>query len=625
MASGIFGVALSGLNAAQIGMQTTGHNISNVNTTGYSRQQIEQSQGSGQFTGAGFIGGGSDVTSIRRVYADYLLTQAQALQAQSAESSAHATELGRLSGLLSDPNANLGAALDDFFSSVEGLAANPADPVARQGLLSGAQAVAGRFKAADAALADMQTRADGQIRTSVDLINGYSQSIAVLNGAIANAQGSGQPPNDLLDQRDALIAKLNGQVRAVVVQDGAVNLFLTNGQPLVLGNTAIKLVLMRDDLNASKLALGAFNGSTIQMLRQSDISGGVLGGMLAFRDQTLQPVRNEIGRLAMTLAAGFNDQHRLGQDRNGLPGGTFFNVAVPLVNGSTNNTGTASLTATVSSYSGLTASDYQVDYDGINYTVTRLSDRVQATYATLPQTLDGLTIAVAAGTAAAGDRFLIQPTRAGATGMSVAISNVSQIAASAPVRSASSVANAGDGVIAAGSVNSLGASLLQPVTITFTSASTFNVGGVGTGNPAGVAYTAGGAISYNGWAVSISGTPKVGDVFTVGPNTGATGDNRNALALAGLSQAALVAGMSVSGAYAHLVGSIGAKTQEINMAMKSQDSLLESANNSIASISGVNLDEEAANLMRYQQAYQAAGKLISVASTLFDSLLHAVN
>ena len=283
------------------------------------------------------------------------------------------------------------------------------------------------------------------------------------------------------------------------------------------------------------------------------------------------------------------------------------------------------LTAAVSSYPALTASDYQVDYDGINYTVTRLSDRAQTSYATLPQTLDGLTIAVAAGTAATGDRFLIQPTRAGASGMSVAIGNVSQIAASAPVRSASSAANAGDGVISAGSVNSLGANLLQPVTITFTSASTFNVGGVGTGNPAGVAYTAGGAISYNGWTVSISGTPKVGDVFTVGPNTGATGDNRNALALAGLSQAALVAGMSVSGAYAHLVGSIGAKTQEINMAMKSQDSLLESANNSIASISGVNLDEEAANLMRYQQAYQAAGKLIAVANTLFDSLLRAVN
>jgi flagellar hook-associated protein 1 FlgK len=624
MSSGIFGVALSGLNAAQIGMQTTGHNLSNVNTVGYSRQSVLQSQGAGQFTGAGFIGHGTNVSSIQRVYSDFLITQAQALQADAASSTTYATQLGQLSDLLSGADTSMSAALDGFFASVQSLSANPADPVSRQGLLSGAQSLAGRFQAMDSMLSGMQAQVDGQIRSSVDLINSYSQSVATLNGAISDAQGSGQPPNDLLDQRDALIAKMNKEVRTIVVPDGTINLFMSNGQPLVLGTSAQKLQVVRDNLDATKLALGVSNGGTMQMFRQSDITGGALGGMLAFRDQSLQTARNELGRLAMAFGAAFNAQHSLGVDRNGAAGGTFFNVPAPQVHGSSINTGSGNLAATVSDYSALTNSDYQVAYDGSNYVVTRLSDNVQTTYASLPQTLDGLTLSLASGVPATGDRFLVQPTRGGAANFSVAISNPAQIAAGAPIRTGAASANRGDGMVSAGTVDSRDPNLTQPVTLTFTAAGNFDVSGTGTGNPTGVAYTSGAAISYNGWTINISGSPRAGDVFTVVANSGATGDNRNAMELANLATKALIGGASASGAYAQLVSSTGVRAQDMNMAMKTQQSLLDSANQAIGSVSGVNMDEEAANLLRYQQAYQAAGKVIAVANTLFDSLLQAV-
>lgn len=621
---GIYGVALSALNAASAGLTTTGHNLANVNTEGYSRQAVVQVQGAGQLTGMGFIGQGTNVVSVRRMYADYLVTQSQALSAQHADYTAQAAEMGRLSSLLSDTDANLGAALDSFFGAVSQLAANPSDTVSRQAMLSGGQTLVGRFQDLATSFNDMQSRVDGQIRSSIDLINGYAESVARLNVEITDAQGSGQPPNDLLDQRDALIGKLNQQVRVVTVADGSINLFLTNGSPLVLGTSANKLVLTKDDLDPTRLGVGVNIGGTVQMFRQGDINGGALGGMLAFRDQNLQQARNEIGRIAMSLGAQFNDAHALGVDRNGNPGGAFFTVAAPTVAASSRNTGNATLAAAVSDYTGLRSSNYEVVWDGTNYVVTRLSDNIQTKYATLPQSFDGITV-TETGAPQTGDRFLIQPTRGGAAGMGMALGNIAQIAAGAPIRSQAATSNTGTGTVDLGTVDSLDPNLTQPVTLTFNANGTFDVSGLGTGNPTGVAYTANAGISYNGWTIHISGAPKAGDQFTVVANTGASGDNRNVLRLAQLAQQPMVDGNSVSGAFARFVGSVGARTQEINAMQNAQQRMLDTANQALSSVSGVNLDEEAAALLRYQQAYQAAGKIINVANTLFDALLNSVN
>jgi flagellar hook-associated protein 1 FlgK len=430
-----------------------------------------------------------------------------------------------------------------------------------------------------------------------------------------------------MDQRDHLVELLNKDVRATVVRqdDGAYNVFIGNGQPLVAGILAFELRTMRDPLDPTRMTLAyPVPGGQVQV-PEGAITGGRLGGLLAFRTETLDPAQNELGRVAVTLADTFNAQHVLGQDLNGQPGGAFFSVGAPRVSPSTLNTGNAVIGATVDSATigALTASDYRLDYDGANYTLTRLSDNTQQVYAALPQTVDGFTISLAAGAAAAGDKFLIRPTVNGGSTLNVAITDPTKVAAAAPIRTARAGANTGTGTISAGTVNTLDPNLQQPVTITFTSPTTFDVTGTGTGNPTGVAYTAGQNISFNGWTLQISGAPAAGDTFSVGPNGGGAGDNRNALALVALQTRKILDGGTASyqSAYSSLVGDIGTKTHQFEVTSAAQATILEQAKTARESFSGVNLDEEAANLMRFQQAYQASGKMLQIASTLFDSIL----
>ncbi|MBS0329128.1 MAG: flagellar hook-associated protein FlgK, partial [Proteobacteria bacterium] len=333
------------------------------------------------------------------------------------------------------------------------------------------------------------------------------------------------------------------------------------------------------------------------------------------------------GRVAIGLASTVNAQHSLGQDLNGNLGGALFTLASPVVNASTGNTGSAVVTASISDAGALTTSDYRLQYDGSNYTLTRLSDNTATTFApaALPQTVDGVTINVSTAPDP-GDSFLIRPTVNGASGIGVAISDPALLAAAAPIRAAATSGNTGTGTIGAGSVNTPpppNANLQQPVTITFTSATTYNVTGTGTGNPTGLTYTPGATISYNGWSTSISGTPAAGDSFTVASNAGGVGDSRNALLLGDLQTSNTLGNGTTSyqGAYSQFVSEIGNKTRELEVTSSAASNLLSQATLSAQNESGVNLDEEAANLLRYQQAYQAAGKVMQIASQLFDVLL----
>ena len=311
---------------------------------------------------------------------------------------------------------------------------------------------------------------------------------------------------------------------------------------------------------------------------------------------------------------------------NGAAGVNFFKPLTPDVIARSTNSGSAVVSASVSDATALTASDYRLSYTGTGYTVTRLADNTVTAYASLPQTIDGLSISLASGAAASGDSFLIEPTRSAARNMAMNITNGAQIAAAAPMRAAAANANTGSGTISAGTVDApppQNANIRQPVTLTFTAAGTFSVSGTGTGNPVGVAYTAGSDISYNGWTVQIAGTPAVGDVFTIGPTSGGVADGRNALRLGGLqTQNMLSSGTaSYQGVYSQMVSQVGSKTQQVNVMVETQNTLAQQATVAQQSVSGVNLDEEAANLLRYQQAYQAAGKMIQIAQSLFQSIL----
>jgi flagellar hook-associated protein 1 FlgK len=390
-----------------------------------------------------------------------------------------------------------------------------------------------------ARLREIEQGVNSQITTSVTLINSYGEQIAQLNDAIGRAQRStGQPPNDLLDQRDQLVLDLNKEIKATVVKqdDGVYNIFIGNGQPLVMGNKASQLVATSAPTNPEKIEIGYKTQSGgIVPVGDAGFSGGRLGGLLEFRSKSLEPAQNALGRIGIALASEFNTQHAAGIDRNGAVGAAFFNVAPPVVNAHAGNTGAGVVGATLADAGQLTTSDYMLRYDGTQYSLTRLSDNTTFSPVTNGDVVDGVQLSLS-GSPAAGDSFLIRPTVNGATSFSTLITDPAKLAA-------------------AGST--------------------------------------------------------------------AAGDNSNVLALAGLQTRNLVAGDTTSfqGAYGQLVSQVGNKTRELEVTSAAAGGLLTEATQTLQSESGVNLDEEATNLLRYQQAYQAAAKVMDIASKLFDTLL----
>jgi len=643
----IFSIAQSGLAAAQAGLATTSHNISNQGVTGYNRQQIIQSAAPGQNYGFGYIGNGTTVDTIKRVYDSFLTTQINTVQANKSQYDTYYAQIGQINNMLADSTSGLAPSMQNFFTAIQNMVADPSGAAARQSVLSAGQTLAARFQSMDTQLRNLQDDVNQQIQGSVTNINSYAQQIAQLNLSIARAQSTGQPPNDLLDQRDQLVSQLSQESKVTVVeQDGNYNVFIGNGQPLVVGSQTSQLITMSSPTDIARTEVGYQNANgSIVMLPEGSLTGGNLGGLFSFRSQTLDATQNQLGRIAVGMADTFNAQHKLGIDINGAPGGDFFNVATPLVSGSTRNTGSAVIDASISNVAALTASDYRLSYDGTNYTVTRLSDN-QSVYsgATFPAApIDGVQFTQTSGTMAAGDQFLVRPTINGATDFDVLISNTNLIAAATPIRTGSPTTNTGTGSISAGSIDAsyTSATVATPVTLTYASATgtlsgfpatlpvTVTVNGASTTYAAGapVPYTAGATIAFGGVQIQISGAPNNGDTFTVSANTNSTGDNRNILALGALqnTKTLLNGSADYNAAYSQIVSSIGNKTREMQVNSDSQKQLLTSLQTAQQSESGVNLDEEATNLIRYQQAYQASGKVMQVVSELFDTLLSLGN
>jgi flagellar hook-associated protein 1 FlgK len=644
MGTQLYNIGITGLNAAQAGLITTGHNISNASTPGFSRQQVILGTNDPQLTGSGFLGQGARVETVRRVYSQFLTAQVMEAQTQNAEYASYADQISALDNLLADQEAGLSPAMSDFFDAVQSVSSSPTSLASRQSVISSAQAMTTRFNSLGQRLDQVSASLNGQISGAVTEINQLVAQIATYNDQIAVAEsttGSTRLANDTLDARDKLITQLNEVVRVTQLaqSDGSINLFIGNGQPLVVGGSSFNLTATPslEDPSRTQVTYTAPGGAVLR-LQEDTITGGKLGGLLAFRRDTLDNAQNALGRVAIGFAEQFNAQHKLGQDLNGAAGTNFFNVlagkALPSALNST--VAAAQVNVTISNSSDLTTSDYRLSYDGTTYTLTRQSDNVSWSAATLgglppagsPQ---GFTLDSGATTLAAGDTFLIQPTRSGSIDLRTVLTDPRMLAMAMPVATSATLSNTGTGAISAGTVTSTtGLPLAGNITLTFDATNNvFNVTGGPGGTLAFNPSTDSGGVSYTlagqgGFTFQMSGTPRNGDTFVIKANASGQGDNRNLLALAALQDKKTLAGGATGfqGAYAQMVAEVGAKAREVKVNQTAQGVLLSRVTESQQSLSGVNLDEEAANLLRYQQAYQAAGKMIELASRLFDTLLN---
>jgi flagellar hook-associated protein 1 FlgK len=639
----LFNVGISGLLASQRALTTVGHNVANVNTPGYSRQRVELDTRPPQLTGGSYIGKGVTVEDIRRSYDGFLTSQVRIGTSNVGENRAFNALAAQVDNLVADPATGLTPALQSFFDAVQALADDPSSVAARQVVLSEGETLVERFHTLDQRLADLRQGQAQRLRDAVDEVNSLASAIADVNYDIqlAVGQGSGSQPNDLLDQRDELLRQMSDLVGIDVLEqgDGTINVFVGTGQALVVGTRTQQLSVVNSSFDPSQLEV-AYDTGAGPVEISGLIRGGELAGLLQFRDQLLDPTQNALGRVAVGLAVTFNDQHQLGADLNGNLGQAFFSgidATSPVVFAGAANTGAppAVINATVTDANALDTSDYGLERTAAGYSLTRLSDGQTTALpgfaggAPASVQLDGFTLNWVSDNIAVGDSFLIQPTRFAAREFGLQLAHVEEIAAAAPIRTAAGLGNTGTGGVSAGTVNGPpppDPNLLQPVTITFTAAGTFDVTGVGTGNPVGVPYTPGADISYNGWTIQITGNPAVGDSFTVQPNTAGVGDNRNGLQLAELQNSRTLVGgkATYEEAYGQMVTDVGSKTRQSEINLSAQEVMLEQSMASRDSVSGVNLDEEAADLIRFQQAYQASAQVIGAADAVFQALLDAV-
>ena len=621
----VFNIGISALISSQRQLSTTSHNIANVHTEGYSRQRTELVQRPPQAAGGSFFGSGVEVSAVNRITDQFLVTQLRTANTNAANATTMLNFASQLDDIVGD--GTFTSSLEQFFSALQDANSNPASISSREVLLSAAQSFSARFNQLEARLSATARGINDSIEGTVNDINSIASAISDLNEDIVLALGrsQGEPPNDLLDQRELLVsdlAKLVG-VETLQQEDGAINVFIGSGQLIVASESHIPLVTQPNPLNGTQLEVAVSSGSTTSIVSNL-ITNGELGAALSFRDDMLEPARNAVGRLAAVLATSFNAQHREGLDLNDELGGDVFRLGNARVNADPSNAGSISVAIDTANIGALGTSDYRLTHDGADFTLTDLSDGSSQTLAGAgPFTVDGMVINVT-GAPAAGDVYLLQPTKELARDMSVLVSSARDFALARPNRTTAGATNIGAGVISDPTVLDItDANLLSSTQLVFNDPpTTFQINGVGPLVP----YTDGGNIDMNGWRIQISGDPEPGDTFTVAANFGGAGDNGNGLVLADLQATKIADGATATyqEAFSQLIGSVGAKTQQTQLSRDALLVLQENAQSTRDSLSAVNLDEEAAQLLRFQQAYTAAAEVIATANETFDSLLSAV-
>ena len=657
----LLNVGARALLANQAALQTTGHNIANVNTPGYSRQGVVLQTVPGQFTGGGYIGKGVDVQTILRNHSELLTRQSTAAAAVDASDAVRLERMRQLQDVFAGGAAGLGQAINDMVNAFSGVASAPTDLTARNVVLTRIDETALRMRGAAERLDGMAYTLGQELHSQVDSINALARNIAGMNEQISRAQGSGQPANDLLDQRDQMVRNLNQHVQTsqVAASDGSISLFVGGSQPLVLGSMAATLSV------DAPAGLGAGSGqkrlffqqpgaATRVELNEDMLGGGEVAGLLRFHNHDLAEGRNLLGRMALGISETLNAQNRLGLTLDGQPGGNLF-APIALPHALASRAAGPQLTVAVGDATKLQASSYDVAFtSGTAGSVTRQSDGAVWVFdsaAVPPVSLadvmagEGLLTGLTGPAAQAGDRFVLNPLQGAAAQMQALQFSPRQLAAANPVNARMGTAN--DGTLQLAGLKATGQptglvlppSPLPPattgggVTLTFSAGPPAQYAVTGSPNPASnvtAAYAPGKPISIDGWEITLNGVPKTGDSVTVGNATDAqygdwyTRDAGNASALLALRDATLFDNATLTDGFAGAMAQVGTRTQSAQFAAALSSSMAANLERDRSAISGVNLDEEAARLIQYQQAYQASAKMLQIAQNIFDNLLQTV-
>jgi flagellar hook-associated protein 1 FlgK len=680
--SGLLNVGTRALQANQVALQTAGNNIANVNTAGYSRQNVVLQTVEGQFTGGGYIGKGVTVETIQRNFSAFLTRQSALAGATASADATRSDKLQQLESIFSGGSTGLGAAVNDMLNAFSDVASAPADLTARTVALTRVDETAARMRSASQSLDDLQQGVTQELSQKASAVNTLAQNIADVNGQIARVQGAGQPPNDLLDRRDQLVRELNVyiQTTSIPADDGTLGIFIGGSQALVLGSSASTLNISATDgtySDALKSKLTITRDGQTTALDENALGGGEISGLLRFQNNDLAEGRNLLGRLTLAISYSMNEQHQLGLDLDGNKGGNLFTFAPLGINNileptppSPTNTGlhAASVTLNISDPTQFEASDYELVFtSGTGGAITRKSDGMVTAFTFTPgnssqngtfafnnpatnlhdlPSIDGLELgALTSSAPVAGDRLLLKPFSTTANNIQSAFSTPRALAVASPVVGSMGVQNKGSLQQSSLLARSNATPLVDvPLTLTFTSATQYirsddpyfnNYASGASPQPEAFNYTPGQAINsaigngMPGWSVTLQGSPVAGDTFSVAdiknnPSVDLKLNSGNASAMMGLRDVAMFDGAALTDGYAGLIAQIGIRTQSANYAAEVSSSIASNLEQERTGVSGVNLDEEAAKLLQFQQAYQASAKMIQIAQGIFDTLIQTM-
>ncbi|MGE8151596.1 flagellar hook-associated protein FlgK [Pseudomonas vancouverensis] len=679
----LLNIGMSGLSAGQNALVTTGNNIANVDTAGYSRQQnVQSTKGSVQY-GNVFIGTGTTLADVRRVYNSYLDAQLRTATSLDSESSAYNAQATPLDATLSDTNTGLTGVLQKFFTSMQGVATSATDDTSRQSVLTGAQALASRFNSISKQLTDQNNTLNGNLSDMASQVNKLSSTIATLNQKISELSTGNSQPNDLLDSRNEAVRQLSQLVGAQVVERGtSYDVYVGSGQPLVVGNTTNTLETVPSADDPSRMALQLNRGTSTIDITQV-VSGGSIGGLLTYRKEVLDPSLNELGRVALVVADQMNSQQAQGIDKNGDFGAAIFNninsaalISQRSIAQAGNSAGSGNLDVTIKNTGQLTTSDYQVTFtSATDYTVKRSDGTDMGSFSTTTTpapVIDGFSLNLNGGAVAAGDSFKVTPTRGAAASIQVVLSDPKKIAAAAPLTGVTSANNTGTytqptltstiDIYNPASQAEMQTALKYstPVKVVFGAASggsqSYNLVDA-KGNPLGSGTIVPGQsntlnlkvgmVDSTGAPImdttvtpnvqktftvqtTVGGNPTSGESFTINMTGAASSDNRNAQALVGLQTKPTVdtgtgsGGISLTDAYGKLVTNVGAKAAQGKSDSDATSAILANAKGARDSNSGVDLDEETGNLVKYQQYYTASSQIIKAAQEIFSTLINSL-